>query len=221
MTTIPKYMGVALGVLAMGACATKGYVRTQVQAATDSSRAAWIAADNAAKGELASQMSTQSSRSEAAVDSVRRDVASLRQDLNLLRDSLGAKIVAMENGMKFVLPVHFAFDDANVRSEDRGSLDLFAKVVNRHYGGSLVTVEGFADPSGSAAYNKRLSEERAEKVVAYLQQGGISGVTLRAVGMGKTRLVAKGASHDMPGAELNRRVVFVVETGPQSAPVTQ
>ena len=35
---------------------------------------------------------------------------------------------------------------------------------------------------------------------------------LRAVGMGENRPVVPGAAKDDPGAELNRRVVFVVES---------
>jgi outer membrane protein OmpA-like peptidoglycan-associated protein len=52
----------------------------------------------------------------------------------------------MENGMKFALPVTFAFNDANIRDEDRASLDRFAQVVGKHYSGTVVTVEGHADP---------------------------------------------------------------------------
>jgi outer membrane protein OmpA-like peptidoglycan-associated protein len=69
------------------------------------------------------------------------------------------------------------------------------------------------------AYNMRLSEERAESVIAYLTQVGLTGATLRPAGMGETRLVVEGASHDMPGAESNRRVVFVIETSGRPATV--
>ena len=36
--------------------------------------------------------------------------------------------------------------------------------------------------------------------------------TLRTIGYGKERLVNPGAEKDQPGAEANRRVVFVIET---------
>lgn len=205
---IVKYTGVTLAVMATNACATKGYVMKQVQAAADTSRMGYVAGDNSIK----SEMSTQFASVRSDLDGVKKDVASLRQDLAMLRDSVGAKITAMENGMRFAMPVTFAFDDAAVRGADRSTLDLFAKVMNRHYAGSLVTVEGFADPAGSAAYNRRLSEQRAENVIAYLQHAGLSGLTLRPVGLGESRQVTEGASGDMPGADSNRRVVFVVET---------
>jgi len=118
--------------------------------------------------------------------------------------------------MQFAFPIRFAYDDATVRPEDRAALDRFAQVVSRHYAGSIVTIEGFADPAGTTAYNRRLSQERADNVRAYLEQAGATGVTLRAVGMGKTRQLVEGAYGDMPGAEANRRVVFVIEGVPNN-----
>jgi len=106
----------------------------------------------------------------------------------------------------------FAFDDASVRDEDRPSLDRFVQVVNKYYGGALLTVEGFADPAGSAMYNNALSKRRAESVASYLTQAGVQGVSMRTVGMGEARLVVEGAERDQPGAQANRRVVFVIET---------
>ena len=40
---------------------------------------------------------------------------------------------------------------------------------------------------------------------------------LLCVGYGETRLVTPGASGDAPGAELNRRVVFVIESAGQKS----
>jgi len=211
MNMMGKYPVAALAWLSVAACATKGYVRTQVSAAMDTTRGAYTAADAAVKSEMTTQLNTQIAGVRTSVDSVRSDVASLRQDLNSLRNDFNAKVTALEEGVAFAFPVNFAFDDATVREQDRPALDRFAKVVNKHYAGSLVTVEGFADPAGSAAYNRRLSEERAEAVIAYLNQAGLSGVRLRPVGLGESRLVVDGAWGDMPGAEANRRVVFVIE----------
>jgi peptidoglycan-associated lipoprotein len=198
-----KHAGAVMAVLMTAGCATKGYVRTQVQAAADTSRMGWTAGDSSVRQELG-QVRTD-------VDTLKSNVSTLRQDLTVLRDSLGARIIAMEKGLQFILPVTFAFDDATVSDEDRPALDQFAGVVGKHFQGAVVTVEGFADPAGSAAYNRRLSLERAENVVEYLNQAGLSGVTIRPVGLGETRLVVEGAARDMPGADANRRVVFVIE----------
>lgn len=202
-----KYSGAVLAALMTAGCATKGYVRTQVQAAADTSRMGYTAADASLKQEVTTELG----QVKTDVDTLKSNVSSLRQELAVLRDSLGARIIAMENGLKFIFPVTFAYDDATVREEDRPALDRFASVVGQHYQGTVVTVEGFADPAGSASYNRRLSRERAENVLAHLNQAGLSGVTLRAVGLGETRLVVEGASGDEPGADANRRVVFVIE----------
>ena len=208
MSMTRKLSVVAMVSLTAGACATKGYVREQVMAAADTSRMAWTAGDSATRTE----MTTQIASVRTDVDSVKSEVASLRNDLQALRTEFGAQITAMENGMKFAMPVTFGFDDANVREQDQPVLDRFAEVVNKHYSGSLLTVEGFADPAGSSAYNRRLSQQRAENVIAYLTQAGLTSVTLRPVGMGETRAVVEGAYNDMPGADTNRRVVFVIES---------
>jgi len=146
------------------------------------------------------------------VATLKTDVQALRRDLTTLRDEFGAKITAMENGMKFAFPVTFAYDDASVRDDDRPALDRFVQVVNKYYGGSLVTVEGFADPAGTASYNLALSKRRADAVASYLGQAGVAGVTIRSIGMGEMRQVVQGAERDEPGAQANRRVVFVIET---------
>lgn len=198
----------ALASVALSACATKGFVRNEISTGLATERTERSAGDSALSGQMTTQIG--SVRSEIAT--LRTDVESLRRDLGALRTEFGAKITAMENGMKFAFPVTFAFDDETVRDEDRPSLDRFVQVVNKYYGGSMVTVEGFADPAGSPAYNVALSQRRAESVSSYLAQAGIRGVTLRSVGLGETRLVVEGAERDDAGAQSNRRVVFVVET---------
>jgi peptidoglycan-associated lipoprotein len=196
----------AVAVLAGGslsACATKGFVRRGLEeqrvasaAAVSQERMERVAGDSSLRGDL---------------NLVKADLAALRSDLTALRTEFGAKITAMENQVKFAMPVHFGFDDAAVRPADQEALERFAQVANAHYRGATITIEGFADPAGSAAYNLRLSKERAEAVREYLVTKGLDGSLLKTVGYGKSRLVKPGAQGEEPGAELNRRVTFVVE----------
>ena len=204
MSGILKLSAVALAAVTLSACATKGFVRNTVETGLSTERVARAQGDSALSGEL--------STVKGEVATLKTDVAALRRDLTALRTEFGAKITAMENGMKFAFPVTFAFDDASVRDEDRPSLDRFVQVVNKYYGGALLTVEGFADPAGSAMYNNALSKRRAESVASYLTQAGVQGISMRTVGMGEARLVVEGAERDQPGAQANRRVVFVIET---------
>ena len=148
---------------------------------------------------------------------VRGDVQALKTELEAMRTDFGAKITAMSDGLKFAMPVTFAFNDASVVERDYTALGRFAHVVQQYYPVSKVTVEGFADPAGSARYNLDLSKRRAVAVRDYLVSQGLGNEQVNPVGYGKTRLVTPGAWGDQPGAEQNRRVVFVIETGGQTA----
>ena len=195
---------VAFGVLALpflAGCATKGFVRRELatqRASIDSS--------------FATGMATERSERIAGDSALRGDIQMLRRDLDSLRTEFSVKITALENGMQFALPVNFAFDDATIRSEDMAALDRFAQVVQRHYAGSKITVEGFADPAGTTRYNLRLSKQRAEAVKSYLTEKGLTEDLVAAMGFGESRQVVQGAERDEPGADKNRRVVFVVES---------
>jgi peptidoglycan-associated lipoprotein len=123
--------------------------------------------------------------------------------------------------MQFAFPVNFAFDDATVRDQDKAELDKFADVAKKYYGGSKITIEGFADPAGTQHYNLALSQRRADAVRDYLSTKGIDLSVIKTVGYGKTRLVNPGAARDDTGAEENRRVVFVIETKWQATPDTK
>ncbi len=186
----------AFGAVSTSACATKGYVNRQVEGAVSAERLARANGDSTNARDIAA---------------VRADVQGLRGDLQSLRTEFGARITAMENSVKFDMPVHFAYDNSSVRTEDEAALARFAGVAQKYYGGSVITVEGFADNAGSERYNLALSQRRADAVRDYLVSHGLQQAQLKTVGYGKTRQVRPGAAGDAPGAELNRRVVFVVE----------
>ena len=199
--TIGRYTMFALaGALTMVGCVRSStFKRTvkQQQAALEAERQQRLAADSSYAIELGA---------------VRADVASLRNDLQNLRTEFGAKITAMEGAVKVTFPINFAFDDATVTPEGVAAVQRLAQVAQKHFNGSVITVEGFADPAGTQAYNLELSRRRADNVRAELLSAGLNSENVRAVGYGKTRLVNPGASGDEPGAEANRRVVFVIET---------
>ena len=196
-----KYVAmVVLAASTLGACATKGFVRKGLEeqrVALNSEKTERMAGDDALRTD---------------VNGLRTDLNALRNDLTTMRTEFGAKITAMDGQVQFAMPVHFAFDDAAVRPVDQAALAKFAQVANQHYKGATITIEGFADPAGSSDYNLRLSRERADAVRDVLVTKGLDGSVLRTVGYGKTRLVRPGAQGTADGAELNRRVTFVIET---------
>lgn len=184
----------------MAACATKGDLRRAVneqRAALEAERTARASADSSLAAELGV---------------LRTDVEALKRDLQALRTDFRAEITAMNEGLQFAMPVHFAFDVASLSPEAEPMLQRFAQVAQKYYPESKVTVEGFADPAGTASYNRALSQERAENVKNYLTTLGLRGDLLQAVGYGENRQVVPGAWGDEAGAESNRRVVFVIES---------
>ena len=188
-----RALALVIAAAATSACATKGYVNKRV----DAERVAREQGDSTNARDIAP---------------VRTDLNALRGELQTLRTEFGARITAMENSVKFAFPVHFAYDDASVRPEDQAALDRFAQVVGKYYGGAEITVAGFADPAGTPRYNLALSRRRADAVREYIVGKGVSDQLVRTVGYGEARQVRPGAARDAQGAELNRRVVFVIET---------
>jgi outer membrane protein OmpA-like peptidoglycan-associated protein len=143
-----------------------------------------------------------------------RRLDALDQELQSFRSEYNVSMERVQDQLKFNVPVHFEFDKSELREEDRPVLERFANVVKDYYPGALVTVEGFTDPAGSAAYNKRLGKQRADAVKEYLAAAGGFDVTqIKAVSYGESRdrQVVPGAKG--PGDEglENRRVALVID----------
>lgn len=139
----------------------------------------------------------------------------LESELGALREDFDVTVARLETGIRFATPVHFAYDDATIRSEDHELLNRFSDVVSHHYDGALITVEGFADPAGSRSYNQRLSERRAASVADYLQANGLADAEMRTVGYGEDRQVEPGAQGPGETGLVNRRVAFVIDYAPE------
>jgi peptidoglycan-associated lipoprotein len=120
-----------------------------------------------------------------------------------------ARISQLEGRLRVETTAHFAVDDATLRDADKPMLDDFARVIREHHPGVVVTVEGFTDPSGSAAYNKRLGQRRA--VRDYLIAQGLPDAQVRAVSYGedRNRQIRAGATGEAGLA--NRRVALVID----------
>ncbi|AXO61651.1 OmpA family protein [Pseudomonas sp. phDV1] len=107
------------------------------------------------------------------------------------------------------LDVKFDFDKDRVKEESYGDIKNLADFMNQ-YPQTTTTVEGHTDSIGSDAYNQGLSERRANAVRNVLvNQYGVDGSRVNAVGYGKTRPVADNATD--AGRAINRRVEAEVE----------
>lgn len=99
--------------------------------------------------------------------------------------------------------VNFEFDSARLTTDAQQVLRVVAeRLVNNP--NVRVSIEGHTDSRGSAGYNKRLSQSRAESVAAYLNQLGVSADRMMATGYGEERPVA--SNDTAAGRAENRRV---------------
>lgn len=82
--------------------------------------------------------------------------------------------------------IFYDFDKATLRDSSKTALDKLIAILNEN---PNITIElsAHCDYKGSAEYNKRLSQRRAESVVNYLIAHGIAPDRLTAVGYGKER----------------------------------
>lgn len=101
----------------------------------------------------------------------------------------------------------FDFDSAGLRGSSRDELREMADVFNR-YNDTTIVVAGHTDSTGSTSYNQRLSERRANTVSNYLEDLGVRGSRLDAVGYGESR--PKATNSTASGRQLNRRVELYV-----------
>ncbi|AUI66190.1 hypothetical protein C5N92_03595 [Glaesserella australis] len=107
----------------------------------------------------------------------------------------------------------FDFDKSNLTAKGKSTLDRIAKEIKAS-GASRLTVTGYTDRLGSAAYNLKLSQERANTAKAYLQSQGVK-ANIKATGRGKANQVkaCKGETGQALKDCLkpNRRVVIKAE----------
>ncbi|WP_346798146.1 OmpA family protein [Halomonas sp. Bachu 37] len=99
--------------------------------------------------------------------------------------------------------VNFEFDSAQLTLNAREVLDDVAERLANNPG-VRVRIEGHTDAVGSDQYNKDLSQRRAESVVSYMAQRGISSDRMMAVGYGEEQPIATNETD--AGRAQNRRV---------------
>ncbi len=153
------------------------------------------------------------STNQLVADHTRR-LDALDQELQAFRSEYNVSIEKTKDMMKFNVPVHFEFAGSELREVDRPVLDRFATVVKEYYPGALVTVEGFTDPAGTAAYNRRLGQHRADAVKEYLASaGGFEATAVKSVSYGESRnrQVVPGAKGPGDAGVENRRVALVID----------
>ena len=115
-------------------------------------------------------------------------------------------------GPRVPLIIQFDFNSAIIRPESAGQLREMAQALkNDKLAGSKILIEGHADSRGSAGYNKRLSDRRAESVKRYLIDNfALPRGRFKIRGYGEIRPLVPNDTKEHRA--MNRRVEFVNST---------
>jgi outer membrane protein OmpA-like peptidoglycan-associated protein len=107
------------------------------------------------------------------------------------------------------ITINFANGSANVTKKDKDALTEFVKAA-ASTPGFMIEVQGYASTVGSAALNQRLSAERADAVLAIIQQSGAVPLTriLAPAAMGTSNQI--DTDHTRKAQAQNRRVVVTI-----------
>ena len=115
----------------------------------------------------------------------------------------------LEVGKKIVLRnIFYDFDKATLRTQSIAEIDRLAKLLEVN-SKMRIEISSHTDNVGSAAYNEKLSTNRALSVVNYLvEKKGISKGRLEFQGYGFREPIAPNDSDQ--GRQLNRRTEFKI-----------
>ena len=104
--------------------------------------------------------------------------------------------------------VYFDSAKAVLQARSFPLLEEVAALMKAHPEVKKITIEGHTDGRGDAAFNLKLSADRAAAVKTWLVNAGIDAERLDSKGYGLTKPIADNAT--LEGREKNRRVEFVV-----------
>ena len=161
------------------------------------------------------------------IDQNQQDTAKNSQDIDTTKQGLAATTADTANNKQAIgqanqrfttldqyedkgsITVNFANGKATVSKKDKDQLTDFVKSA-ANTPGYMIEVQGYASSVGSATLNQRLSSERADAVLAIIQQTGVVPMTriLAPAAMGTTNPVS--GDHTRSAQAQNRRVVVTI-----------
>ncbi len=120
-------------------------------------------------------------------------------------DAVGCPIILKEN-VNVSLQVLFDTNSDVVKPEYESEVKKVAEFLEQ-YQGTTAEIQGHTDSRGSNAFNKTLSQKRADAIVKVLvEKFGVSAARLKAVGYGEEQLIVKNDKTPAEQAQ-NRRVI--------------
>lgn len=221
---------VALGVVAMAtvgstACATKGYVRTQVSQVSNKvdtlSQSLEETQQRTAQNEQRiSEVDTKAGAAATAAD--RAGAAAATADQHAVAASetaqaAGAKADAVEAASKRIVyevvlsedQGNFKFNSSVLPDQAKAEIDAMITQLKANPQGAYFEIEGHTDNVGAAAFNQQLGLERAENVKRYLyEQHQVPLHKINVISYGEEKPIAPNDTRE--GRAQNRRVVIRV-----------
>jgi outer membrane protein OmpA-like peptidoglycan-associated protein len=172
----------------------------------EAERAKQLAESRAREVQLAQQQAEARARETREAQRKAQAATNRAEDLEKRFADLKAK--QTDRGFELTLnDVLFEFDKANLKPGAMRSLTNVAEFL-REDPGQKVTIEGYTDSVGSDAYNRELSQQRADAVRDFLIQNGISANRITARGLGEEYPVA--SNDTQAGRQQNRRVQIII-----------
>jgi outer membrane protein OmpA-like peptidoglycan-associated protein len=156
----------------------------------------------------AERSAAEQARLDALIERQRADAAQAElQNLRAMLAELQAR--ETERGLVVTLgDVLFEVDRAELKPGAMRSLDTLASAMQRHER-ATIAIEGHTDSTGTRDYNLSLSQRRAESVMAYLRDRGVSAQRMAARGLSLDYPVASNAT--AAGRQQNRRVEIIIQ----------
>jgi outer membrane protein OmpA-like peptidoglycan-associated protein len=179
--------------------AKEGQMKAEAKAAADA------AAARAAEEQAVSRAKEQAARDEAA--RARAATAALRAELLA---QLNAVLQTSDTPRGLVVnmaDVLFEFGKYALSSDAQLKLAKLSGVIQAHPGLNLA-IEGYTDSTGTADFNMKLSQQRADGVRQFLTAQGLSSDTITSEGLGEANPIADNTTP--AGRKQNRRVEIIV-----------
>lgn len=120
-----------------------------------------------------------------------------------------AKVERVGEGIniEFESKVLFDYDQSGLKTEAKTSLNEFVTILKK-FPDTNIEIQGHTDSKGSDAYNDALSQRRANAVMVYLIDRGITNSRMNPKAMGEN--FPKYTNDTEEGRSQNRRVEFLI-----------
>ncbi len=227
-----RFTGLAVvmlaGIMVLSGCATKKYVREQIQAvqpgiqeaqtavkenaeridAVDKRAQQGISAAEAADQKAGqAQQSAQTAQNSAQAADRKADTANQGvQQANNRLNTIESRVASINDNytQSDSETVTFSVNSSTLLPEAKSTLDRIASDLSAQRVGYMLEMQGYTDATGPEQYNIGLSQRRAESVERYLVSKDIPLFRVSIVGLGKENPIADNKTN--AGRAQNRRV---------------